>query len=121
MNLETIGELEADVLSILESKKSATISDITLSVKLKRDVTYSTIATTLSRLHRKGLAERKPLVGPGGVKYLYTEGKDEDVKIEIVEASLTRLIRAFGPEIYEVIYTRVMFSKNTPAITGSKI
>ena len=88
-------------------KKSATVSDITFAIRLDHNIMYSTVASTLSRLFKKSLIERKTLPGPGGTKYLYSPGKNEDVKRRIIEASLDRLFRAFGPDTFEEIYLKL--------------
>jgi predicted transcriptional regulator len=104
--LKTIGKLEAEVLCILEFNKVATVSDIMIAIRLKRDVKYSTISSTLDRLYKKSLVDRKVLPGPGGIKYLYSPGNDKE-KREIVEASLERLTRAFGATAYDAIYRKL--------------
>jgi len=96
---------------MLGSRKVATALEMMFAIRLRRDVTYSTIASTLSRLHRKSLIERTTLPGPGGTMYLYSPGRDEDVKVKIVESSLERLIRAFGPETYGMIYRKLLVAK----------
>ncbi len=105
--METIGELEAEVLCVVESKKQATVLEIVLEMKLKREVNYSTVSTTLSRLFKKNLVKRRALTGPGGLKYLYSQSKDTKMKREIVEASLERLTRAFGSTAYDAFYRKL--------------
>jgi predicted transcriptional regulator len=115
--LETVGKLEAEVLCMLGSRKVATVSEMTFAISLRHHVTYSTIASTLSRLYRKSLIERTTLPGPGGTKFLYSPGKDEDVKVKIVESSLERLVRAFGPETYGMIYRKLLLAKFVTVIS----
>ncbi len=104
---KTIGELQAEVLSILESTKLATVSDVTFAIKNKRNVSYSAIASTLARLFQKRLIEREALPGPGGTKYRYSPGNDENIKRHVVEASLNRLVKAFGSEAYELMFFKL--------------
>jgi predicted transcriptional regulator len=106
--LKTVGELESEVLYIVMSKKAATISEITSTMRTKREIAYTTVSNTLSRLHKKSLIERNVISGPRGTKYVYSPGKDEDVKRKIVDASLERLVRAFGQEIYETMYVKLL-------------
>jgi predicted transcriptional regulator len=107
-----MGGLEAEVLNILESKERATVSDITLTIRLRRDFAYTTIAKTLDRLYKKRLVERRVLPGRGGAKYLYCRSKDEDTKRRIVEASIERLTRAFGSTAYYSMYKKMNCNYN---------
>lgn len=103
--MPAIGELESDVLEALKSKGGqATASEVLGVLKQDRDVAYTTVSTTLDRLYRKRLLERKALPGPGGTKYLFILGRDEKVKNKIVESTMERLTAAFGETAYSAIY-----------------
>jgi len=65
------------------------------------------VSTTLDRLYKKKLVERKALVGPGGTKYLFSLGRDEKRKMRIAEATLDRLTSAFGETAYSAIYKKL--------------
>jgi predicted transcriptional regulator len=106
-SLEIIGELESDVLEVLKLKGQATAADVMDSLREKRDIAYTTVSTTLDRLYKKRLVERKALPGPGGTKYLFTLGKDEKLKRQIVESTLDRITSAFGETAYSAIYRRL--------------
>jgi predicted transcriptional regulator len=105
--LEIIGELESDVLEVLKSKGQATAADIMEVLQSRREIAYTTVSTTLDRLFRKRLVERKALPGPGGTKYLFSLGKDEKLKRKIVESTLDRLTGAFGETAYSAIYKKL--------------
>ena len=90
--MESIGELEAEVLEVL---------------RRSREIAYTTVSTTLDRLYRKKLLERKALVGPGGTRYLFGLCKDERRQAKIVEATIDRLTGAFGETAYSAIYKKL--------------
>ncbi|HZW55221.1 MAG TPA: BlaI/MecI/CopY family transcriptional regulator [Nitrososphaerales archaeon] len=105
--MEAIGELESQVLEVLKDKGSATASEVLEVLQNDRDIAYTTVSTTLDRLHKKKLVERKALVGPGGTKYQFRLGKDERRKAKIVEATIDRLTSAFGETAYSAIYRKL--------------
>jgi predicted transcriptional regulator len=105
MRLPDIGELESDVLEVLKSRGGdGTAADVLGELRKQREVAYTTVSTTLDRLFRKHLLERKALPGPGGTRYLFSLGKDEKVKSKIVESTMSRLTAAFGETAYSAIY-----------------
>jgi len=106
-SLEIIGELESDVLEVLKIRGQATAADVLESLQTKREIAYTTVSTTLDRLYKKRLVERKALPGPGGTKYLFSLGKDEKLKRQIVESTLDRITSAFGETAYSAIYRRL--------------
>jgi predicted transcriptional regulator len=106
-SLEIIGELESDVLEVLKLRGQATAADVLEALQEKREIAYTTVSTTLDRLYKKRLVERKALPGPGGTKYLFSLGKDEKLKRQIVESTLDRITSAFGETAYSAIYRRL--------------
>jgi predicted transcriptional regulator len=106
-NVEIIGELESVVLEVLKIKGQATAADVMEALQENREIAYTTVSTTLDRLYKKRLVERKALPGPGGTKYLFSLGKDEKLKRQIVESTLDRITNAFGETAYSAIYRRL--------------
>jgi predicted transcriptional regulator len=102
--LSAIGELESEILAVLKDKGSATAGDVLDVLKDRREVAYTTVSTTLDRLHKKNLVGRKGLRGPGGTKYLFSLSGDERRKTRIIESTLDRLTSAFGDSAYSAIY-----------------
>lgn len=106
-SLEIIGELESDVLEVLKAKGQATAAEVMDALKQNREIAYTTVSTTLDRLFKKRLVERKAMPGPGGTKYLFSLGKDEKIKKKIVESTLDRITNAFGETAYSAIYRKL--------------
>ena len=105
--LEVIGDLESDVLEVLKDRKQATAAQVMEALQETREIAYTTVSTTLDRLYRKRLVERKALPGPGGTRYLFSLGRDERLKRKIVESTLDRLTGAFGETAYSAIYKKL--------------
>jgi predicted transcriptional regulator len=106
--LSAIGELESEVLEVLQDHKGpSTVGDVLNVLRKRRDVAYTTISTTLDRLHKKKLVERSAIPGRGGTKYLFTIGRNEKLKNSIIQSSLDRLTGAFGDMTYSTLYRNV--------------
>ncbi len=70
----------------------------------QRKLAYTTVSTVLDRLYRKGLIKRSKVVGRGGVKYLYSYATSANVRANLVQRALNRLVNAFGPSVVPQIY-----------------
>lgn len=108
-----IGELESEVLQVLQSKKEdATAGEVLQELKKKKEIAYTTVSTTLDRLYRKRLVERRAEPGPGGTRYLFSVAKDQKMMSKIIESSIGRLTNAFGEGAYSALYKQI---DNMPA------
>src|ERR1039457_2948116 len=67
-----IGDLEAEVLKILKRSGSASAGEMMAELKPGRVLAYTTVSTTLDRLHRKGLVARRSVSGRTGRKHVYS-------------------------------------------------
>jgi predicted transcriptional regulator len=63
-------ELEASIMDVVWSKRltSFAVSDVLVILEKRRTIAYTTVMTTVSRLHAKGLLERVR----DGKRYLYS-------------------------------------------------
>jgi len=63
-------DLEAAIMDIVWQKRLSAfaISDVLAELEKQRDIAYTTVMTTVSRLHDKGLLDRER----DGKRYLYT-------------------------------------------------
>jgi predicted transcriptional regulator len=92
-----LGDLEAIVLRQLwETGKPISVRDFQGILTERRPVAVTTVATTLDRLHRKGLVSRQ-LVREGGPHYLYeaqmTEG---EFQYAVVDGVMKALLESFN-------------------------
>ena len=99
-----LGDLQADILGVLQRLGKATARDIMETVGTEKHLAYTTVSTVLDRLYRRGLVKRTKTVGRGGAKYIYSYSAPADMKTSLVQRSLSRLVSAFGPSIVPTIY-----------------
>lgn len=102
-----IGSLEAEVLRILKKLGEGSAGDIAEELHASRGLAYTTISTTLDRLHRKGLVERKSAAGRTGQKYVYSFPENPTLQKQIVDKMVDKMVSAFGPSVASTIYDRL--------------
>lgn len=102
-----IGDLEAEVLRVLKSSGHASAGEVVERVQPDRIIAYTTASTTLDRLFRKGLVTRKAVAGKTGQKYVYSAVNDRGIEKRLVDASVSRLVDAFGPAVTSTIYDKL--------------
>ena len=73
-------DLEAAVMDVVWSRKLArfAVSDVVAVLEKQREIAYTTVMTTLVRLHRKGLLERER----EGKRYLYSTKLSREAFLE---------------------------------------
>jgi predicted transcriptional regulator len=76
-------------------------------LKPSRILAYTTVSTTLDRLHRKGLVSRKSVSGRTGQKYVYSFSGNPSREKQVVNKMVDKLISAFGPSVASTIYDRL--------------
>lgn len=72
--LPVLGELESSVLEYLWEHDEVDVKDVHRDLGIARGISVSTVQSTLERLHRKQLAERKRV----GRAYRYTSSTTRD-------------------------------------------
>jgi predicted transcriptional regulator len=102
-----IGDLEADVLKTLKRLGSASAGETMEELKPSRVLAYTTVSTTLDRLHRKGLVTRRRVVGKTGRKYVYSFPSNPGLEKQVVDRMVDKLVSAFGPSVASTIYDRL--------------
>jgi len=89
-----LGPLEREVVWVLKSREQATIRDVLAELRTRgKDVAYTTVSTILTRLHSKGLIERRSESFKGGERYVY---RYKDIEGEYIDSLLGGLVSAFG-------------------------
>jgi predicted transcriptional regulator len=99
-----LGELEAELLGSLKSEGRASAGEMTQRIQSRRSIAYTTVSTTLDRLFKKGLVARETVAGKTGPKHVYASAADPAVEKRFVEATVGRLVDAFGPSVTSKIY-----------------
>ncbi len=106
-SLEIIGELESDVLEVLKLRGQATAADVLEALQEKREIAYTTVSTYFGQAIQKTPGREEGTPGAGRNRYLFSLGKDEKLKRQIVESTLDRITSAFGETAYSAIYRRL--------------
>ncbi len=102
-----IGDLEAVVLRTLKRMGIASAGEIMRELKPTRVLAYTTVSTTLDRLHNKGLVARKSVPGRTGQKYAYSFPGNPSLEKQVVDRMVDTLVNVFGPSVASTIYDRL--------------
>jgi predicted transcriptional regulator len=88
-----LGELESQVLDVVWLMKSATVREVKEKLTLKRNIAYTTVMTTMDRLHEKGFLTRTKR----GKGYVYAPRVSrQEVGKSVMKKWLRNMLRAFG-------------------------
>ncbi len=67
-NIQSLGSLEEEIMQIIWKNKNVSVRFIFDKIKTKRPIAYTTVMTIMSRLHTKGILNRKEQSGA----YIYS-------------------------------------------------
>lgn len=84
-------DLEADIMEVVWSKrwKEFAVADVQRELEHDRDIAYTTVMTTVGRLHEKGLLDRER----DGKRYVYRPAMSRD---EFTESMARELLGSLG-------------------------
>ena len=92
-----LSPLEADVLSILWTRKQIRVREIYNKLKGKRKVALTSVAVILDRLYKKKFVARSVQVGRGGHHYIYSSKvSKDDFEHSVLHETVNKLIENFG-------------------------
>ncbi len=87
-DVNQLGELEADVMSVVWELGKASVQDVKDALEPRRPLAYTTVMTVMSRLAEKGVLERRK----DGRAYYYTPaGSQEKVAGSLLHSLVKRL------------------------------
>lgn len=90
----SLGSLESEVMETLWKLDTASVRDVVNLLQKKRDIAYTTVMTIMTRLHAKGLLERRQ--NQSGA-YLYSPAQTrEGFLAKISEKVIKNLIKNCG-------------------------
>jgi len=92
---------------LLKKMERASARKIFEEVRKERPVAYTTISTTLDRLHKKGVVVREEQFGRGGMRYVYVYPENPALRRKVVGKMVDRLLTAFGPSVASSIYEKL--------------
>ncbi len=84
-------DLEAEIMDVVWSRglRDFAVSDVHETLERRREIAYTTVMTTLVRLHEKGVLERRR----DGKRYLYTPRYTRE---EFVQATVREVLESLG-------------------------
>ncbi|MDQ5853293.1 MAG: BlaI/MecI/CopY family transcriptional regulator [Chloroflexota bacterium] len=66
--VKVLGPLETDIMQLVWREKSTTVKQVHRALQAERDIAYTTVMTTMTRLADKGVLNRRR----DGLAYIYT-------------------------------------------------
>ncbi len=101
--INQLGDLEADVMSVVWEKGQATVQEVQETLAPRRDLAYTTVMTVMSRLAEKGMLRRKK----EGRAYLYSPAVAQEKAASSLLQSLIRRLYdgATGKAIAQLLET----------------
>ncbi len=88
--ISQLGELEADVMSVVWELGLATVQDVKDALEPRRSLAYTTVMTVMSRLAKKGMLDRRK----DGRAYYYSPAASQDRVAGSLLRSLVRRLYA---------------------------
>ncbi len=89
-----LAELETEIMTILWDLKNASVRAVVNRLRKKREVAYTTIMTTMSRLYTKGVLQRNQ---DASGAYIYTPTEDKQNFFAHVSGNvINNLLNNFG-------------------------
>ena len=89
-----LGPLEREVIASVKRRGAATTREVMDELHARGSlVAYTTVATILMRLHRKGLVERRREPFKGADRFVYAY---KDIESDYIDNLLEGLVSAFG-------------------------
>ena len=102
---EMLGPLERDVVAVLREVHEGRTRDVLRGVNARgHKVAYTTVSTILTRLHGKGLIDRRPEPFRGGERYVYAY---RDIQDAYIDDLLDGLVRVYGGPGIERLAERI--------------
>ena len=94
INNPSLGSLESEIMETLWKLDTASVRDVVNLLQKKRKVAYTTIMTIMSRLHAKGLLNRRQ---DDSGAYIYTPAEDKACFLaRTSQKAIKNLLNSFG-------------------------
>jgi len=97
-----LGPLESQIMSIVWEMQSATASDVHHALQVSRqrenrDIAYTTVMTTMSRLYEKNILKRRKV----GMSFVYTPALNQTEFVNLVVKSvMDSMVSEFGEPVF---------------------
>jgi predicted transcriptional regulator len=108
--VKVLGPLETEIMRLLWEDKRSTVKKVHRSLSQQRDIAYTTVMTTMSRLAEKGVLNRQR----DGLAYVYTPAiSDEEFVSLVVSQVLDGLLDDYSDMAIE--YMVDYLARNSPS------
>ncbi len=89
-----LGSLEREIVAVLQELREGNTRQVLDAVNRRgKPVAYTTVSTILTRLHAKGILDRRSEAFKGGERYVYVY---KDIEEAYIESLLGGLVSVFG-------------------------
>ena len=107
---KVLGDLEADIMEIIWQKDEVSVRDVYETLRLERDIAYTTVMTIMGRLADKELLNKKSR----GNAYIYTPAVSRiDFAKRVVSAVIDGLMDEFAEPAMSHFVDRLSKEDNT--------
>ncbi len=97
---KVLGPLEAEIMQVVWQMGQATVSEVHRVLQSRRDIAYTTVMTTMSRLQTKNILKRVRV----GLSYVYSPAMpQEEFANAVVKSVLDSLFQEFGDSAFKYI------------------
>ncbi len=97
---KVLGPLEAEIMQVVWQMGQATVSEVHRVLQSRRDIAYTTVMTTMSRLQTKNILKRVRV----GLSYVYSPAMPrEEFADAVVKSVLDSLFQEFGDSAHKYI------------------
>lgn len=104
---KVLGPLEAEIMQVVWQMNQATVSDVHRVLQSRRDIAYTTVMTTMSRLQTKNILTRKRV----GLSYVYSPAMPkEEFANAVVKSVLDSMFQEFGDSAFKYIVEYIQSS-----------
>src|SRR3989344_5340620 len=83
-SIQSLGSLEEEVMQIIWKEKNVSVRFIFDKIKIKRPIAYTTVMTIMSRLHTKGILNRRQQDGA----YIYSPAQSKEKFLEKISEKI---------------------------------
>ncbi len=97
---KVLGPLEAEIMQVVWQMNQATVSEVHRVLQSRRDIAYTTVMTTMSRLQTKNILKRVRV----GLSYVYSPAMPRDEFANaVVKNVLDSMFQEFGDSAFKYI------------------
>ena len=107
--VKVLGPLETEIMQTIWQDERSTVKKVHRKLSQHRDIAYTTVMTTMSRLYDKNILSRRKV----GMSFVYTPALDQEAFINLVVKNvLDSLVGEFGEPVFRYFIDYVAQSED---------